>query len=133
MKKCLLLFLCVQLFCGNLFFAELLKFYSLFRHFQHHLEIHKDVANFSDFIYLHYLEDSTEQSKADDEDNQELPFKHDQHHCLHSYSAMVALIPLTQQFTFMPPSPPVTIPGTITIQINNTSLSSIWQPPKHYA
>jgi hypothetical protein len=130
MKKYLQLFLCIQLFCGNIFFAELLRLPSLLQHFQHHLQIHQDVSSFSDFIYLHYIEEPTDQKNTHSEDEHELPFKHDLHHCLHLYSATVALAPVNQVFSFLHPSPTLSFPSALTAKICGRYPIAIWQPPK---
>jgi len=105
---------------------ELFKAANLFSHFMQHLE-QDDSLSFSDFLSMHYAENSEHANSEEHSDS--LPFK--SHHTSSALISFVALIP-TIGFEAIPlwvieAATPIAFYKPIAA---SARVSAIWQPPK---
>lgn len=126
LKKAVLIFLALQFASNNSFAEELLRLPALFSHYRHHTTEHRDISDFSDFLYLHYANQSHQDN---DQEHHGLPFKHSAGDCsvmhlsslgfLPSFNANLSLYPNTTLLFF-----------SVDESIPSVEWNCIWQPPK---
>ncbi len=113
-----------MLFIGSLlpgFSNQLNKLPSLVNHYKHHVEEHGDIS-ISEFISLHYIDDS---AHKEEEDHQDLPF---------FQMSTTSLVAVSHEFEIVHPS----LPALNTFELgfykpNHYSFQdseSIFQPPR---
>ncbi len=126
MKKLLSIFLFCQIISNNVFAEELIRIPNLFAHYSHHSREHKDVTDFIDFINMHYGDNSGHETG--DDDDEKLPFRHDDN-CVNSHVTCSVALPATTHFIA-----PEQVPGIVVAckgkNIQSLQISKIWQPPR---
>ncbi|MBN8702629.1 MAG: hypothetical protein J0M08_06165 [Bacteroidetes bacterium] len=130
MKKIISIFLLLQFLTNQTFAEELVKLPTLFIHFNHHAQEHKDVTGFYDFLKKHYSQKDQEHEQHDKNEHGNMPFNHDSNSCISSHSPISAYLPITLSTSFL---------NNIVVdqkyyltddQIKDSCFYSIWQPPK---
>ncbi len=124
----------LQVVSNNAFAEELIKLPSLFTHYYHHAEEHKDTKDFFDYLYKHYSDHSEKDSHSknhNDEDNEcNLPFKHCGNCCINAHAPAIGFVSshLTAEYSFVLTKSSKFFSENDIIESND--LCSIWQPPK---
>lgn len=129
-RKLVAIFLLLQIATNHAFAEELLKMPTLFTHFYHHAQEHKDTKNFLDYLHKHYSDHHHKDAHHDHEDEDcKLPFKHCGH-CVSTHSPAPGFVPsyLSADFTCFSLSAPDF--RSVDDRIECLDLCSIWQPPK---
>lgn len=134
LKRLIAIFLLLQIVSNNAFAEELVKMPTLFTHYYHHAQEHKDIHNFWDYLHKHYSDHHHQDAHLKDHDDDKdedckLPFKHCGH-CISVHAPAVGFLPSNLSADCVCFSWASSDFINTDDRIESLDLCTIWQPPK---
>lgn len=133
LRRLIAILLLLQIASNNVFAEELVKMPTLFTHYYHHAQEHKDTRSFWDYLHKHYSDHHHKDAHLKNHDHEDedckLPFKHCGH-CVSVHAPALGFMPsgLSADFACFSLASSDFIDQDDSIE--SLDLCTIWQPPK---